>query len=164
VLALYFFFMQYIAGKFRKCEKLPEQGMYLSRSRTGNIFPYRTVVVLRHHVYVPEFHDPSCYSVSLESLVRQSPLGLFTFHGRYLDRMTSNCSKLSSVEESSSSASTTAVTITDTTEEESPRCTNKVVRLRSAAVCRDLRFFLVKGADRFTQNRKKRFSLNNIHK
>jgi hypothetical protein len=54
--------MQYIAGKFRKCEKLPEQGMYLSRSRTGNIFPYRTVVVLRHHVYVPEFHDPSCYS------------------------------------------------------------------------------------------------------
>jgi hypothetical protein len=55
--------MQYIAGKFRKCEKLPEQGMYLSRSRTGNIFPYRTVVVLRHHVYVPEFHDPSCYSV-----------------------------------------------------------------------------------------------------
>jgi hypothetical protein len=63
VLALYFIFMQYIAGKFRKCEKLPEQGMYLSRSRTGNIFPYRTVVVLRHHVYVPEFHDPSCYSV-----------------------------------------------------------------------------------------------------
>jgi hypothetical protein len=62
VLALYFIFMQYIAGKFRKCEKLPEQGMYLSRSRTGNIFPYRTVVVLRHHVYVPEFHDPSCYS------------------------------------------------------------------------------------------------------
>jgi hypothetical protein len=56
--------MQYIAGKFRKCEKLPEQGMYLSRSRTGNIFPYKTVVVLRHHVYVPEFHDPSCYSVA----------------------------------------------------------------------------------------------------
>jgi hypothetical protein len=58
--------MQYIAGKFRKCEKLPEQGMYLSRSRTGNIFPYRTVVVLRHHVYVPEFHDPSCYSVVIQ--------------------------------------------------------------------------------------------------
>ena len=71
VLALYFIFMQYIAGKFRKCEKLPEQGMYLSRSRTGNIFPYRTVVVLRHHVYVPEFHDPSCYSVQSTRLTHQ---------------------------------------------------------------------------------------------
>ncbi len=68
MLALYFIFMQYIAEKFRKCEKLPEQGMYLSRSRTGNIFPYRTVVVLRHHVYVPEFHDPSCYSVEYNSV------------------------------------------------------------------------------------------------
>jgi hypothetical protein len=43
--------------------------MYLSRSRTGNIFPYRTVVVLRHHVYVPEFHDPSCYSVVARSMI-----------------------------------------------------------------------------------------------
>ena len=42
--------------------------MYLSRSRTGNIFPYRTVVVLRHHVYVPEFHDPSCYSVCIRRI------------------------------------------------------------------------------------------------
>jgi hypothetical protein len=42
--------------------------MYLSRSRTGNIFPYRTVVVLRHHVYVPEFHDPSCYSVGTQTM------------------------------------------------------------------------------------------------
>ncbi len=37
--------------------------MYLSRSRTGNIFPSWTVVVRRHHVYVPEFHCPSCNSV-----------------------------------------------------------------------------------------------------
>jgi hypothetical protein len=73
VLALYFIFMQYIAGKFRKCEKLPDQGMYLSRSRTGNIFPYRTVVVLRHHVYVPEFLDPSCYSVGQDGSLIKNP-------------------------------------------------------------------------------------------
>ena len=36
--------------------------MYLSRSRTGNIFPSWTVVVRRHHVYVREFHLPSCNS------------------------------------------------------------------------------------------------------
>jgi hypothetical protein len=82
VLALYLIFMQYIAGKFRKCEKLPEQGMYLSRSRSGNIFPYRTVVVLRHHVYVPEFHDPSCYSVPVYSSVLQTGI-CFSFWGIY---------------------------------------------------------------------------------
>ncbi len=37
--------------------------MYLPRSHTGNIFPSRTVVVWRHHVYVREFHRPSCNSV-----------------------------------------------------------------------------------------------------
>jgi hypothetical protein len=37
--------------------------MYLPRSHTGNIFPSWTVVVRRHHVYVREFHHPSCYSV-----------------------------------------------------------------------------------------------------
>ncbi len=36
--------------------------MYLSRSHTENIFPSWTVVVWRHHVYVPEFHRPSCDS------------------------------------------------------------------------------------------------------
>ncbi len=44
-------------------KKLPEQGMYLSRSLTGNTFPSGTVVVWRHHVYVREFHHPSCNSV-----------------------------------------------------------------------------------------------------
>ena len=37
--------------------------MYLPRSHTGNIFPSWTVVVRRHHVYVREFHRPSCNSV-----------------------------------------------------------------------------------------------------
>jgi hypothetical protein len=37
--------------------------MYLPRSHTGNIFPSWIVVVRRHHVYVREFHRPSCNSV-----------------------------------------------------------------------------------------------------
>ncbi len=37
--------------------------MNLSRSHMGNIFPSWTVVVWRHHVYVREFHRPSCNSV-----------------------------------------------------------------------------------------------------
>jgi hypothetical protein len=37
--------------------------MNLSRSHTGNIFPSWTIVVWRHHVYVQEFHRPSCNSV-----------------------------------------------------------------------------------------------------
>jgi hypothetical protein len=41
--------------------------MYLSRSHTGNIFPPWTVVVWRHHVYVREFHRPSCNSVAVET-------------------------------------------------------------------------------------------------
>jgi hypothetical protein len=57
------FSLQYITGKFRKCQKPPEQSRYLPRSQTGNIFPSWTVVVRRHHVYVREFHLPSCYSV-----------------------------------------------------------------------------------------------------
>jgi hypothetical protein len=43
--------------------------MYLSLSRTGNIFPSWTVVVRRHHVYVPEFHCPSCNSVGMYEYV-----------------------------------------------------------------------------------------------
>ncbi len=39
--------------------------MYLSCSHTENIFPSWTVVVWRHHVYVLEFHRPSCDSVSI---------------------------------------------------------------------------------------------------
>jgi hypothetical protein len=39
--------------------------MYLPRSHTENIFPSWTVVVRRHHVYVREFHLPSCNSVSI---------------------------------------------------------------------------------------------------
>jgi hypothetical protein len=42
--------------------------MYLSRSHAENIFPSWTVVVWRHHVYVPEFHRPSCDSAGLEVL------------------------------------------------------------------------------------------------
>jgi hypothetical protein len=38
--------------------------MVLPRSHTGNIFPSWTVVVRRHHVYVREFHLPSCNSVT----------------------------------------------------------------------------------------------------
>jgi hypothetical protein len=37
--------------------------MYLPLSHTGNIFPSWTVVIRRHHVYVREFHRPSCNSV-----------------------------------------------------------------------------------------------------
>jgi hypothetical protein len=45
--------------------------MYLYRSRTGNIFPSWTIVVWRHHVYVREFHRPSCNSAPMHSLTVQ---------------------------------------------------------------------------------------------
>ncbi len=60
---LLLFSMQYITGKFRKCQKPPEDSMIVPRSHTGNIFQSWTVVVRRHHVYVREFHLPSCNSV-----------------------------------------------------------------------------------------------------
>ncbi len=50
--------------------------MYLPRPHTGNIFPSWTVVVRRHHVYVREFHRPSCNSVEMtlvKSLYRSDP-------------------------------------------------------------------------------------------
>jgi hypothetical protein len=62
VLAFSFFSCSISQENSGNVKKLPEQGMYLSRSRTGNIFPSWTVVVRRHHVYVPEFHCPSCNS------------------------------------------------------------------------------------------------------
>jgi hypothetical protein len=44
--------------------------MYLSRAHTGNIFPSWTVVVWRHHVYVREFHGPSCNSVEIKVFLK----------------------------------------------------------------------------------------------
>jgi hypothetical protein len=46
--------------------------MYLPRSYTGNIFPSWTVVVRRHHVYVREFHLPSCNSAAVDIVTYSS--------------------------------------------------------------------------------------------
>ncbi len=52
VLALYFFSSSISRENSGSVKKIPERGMYLSRSHTENIFPSWTVVVWRHHVYV----------------------------------------------------------------------------------------------------------------
>ncbi len=69
-----------LALTFFSCSISPENSgsvknrwcVYLPRSHTGNIFQSWTVVVRRHHVYVREFHHPSCNSVeSAEALITE---------------------------------------------------------------------------------------------
>ncbi len=63
VLAFYVFSCSISPENSGSVKKPLVQSMYLPRSHTGNIFPSWTVVVRRHHVYVREFHRPSCNSV-----------------------------------------------------------------------------------------------------